>query len=85
MKASITTLTLLAAVASTSAFAPASPAFTRVATPLSAEADAAAAKTEKKELVLDTDFENVNVVKLLGLQRLKKKARKNKSTTNGGK
>lgn len=53
--------------------------------PLSAEADAAAAKTEKKELVLDTDFENVNVVKLLGLQRLKKKARKNKSTTNGGK
>lgn len=83
MKASITALTLLAAVASTSAFAPAAPAFTRVATPLSAEADAA--KAEKKVLVLDTNFENVNVVKLLGLQRLKKKARKNKSTTNGGK
>jgi len=82
MKASLTALTLLAAAASTSAFAPAAPAFTRVASPLCAEAEAAA---EKKELVLDTNFEDVNVVKLLGLKRLKKKARKNKSTGNGGK
>ena len=78
MKSFVTALTLLAATATTSAFAPASPAFTRVATPLAAEA-------EKIEVVLDTDFEGVPLVKLLGLARLKKKARKNKSKSNDGK
>lgn len=31
----------------------------------------------KNELVIDTDFENVNIIRLLGLRRLEKKARKN--------
>jgi|EP00979_Chaetoceros_neogracilis_P001673 hypothetical protein len=80
MKASITALTLFAVTATTSAFAPATPAFTRVGTPLAAEAEA-----EKQEVVLDTNFDDVNIVKLLGLARLKKKARKNKSKANDGK
>lgn len=31
----------------------------------------------KNELMIDTDFENVNIIRLLGLRRLTKKARKN--------
>lgn len=31
----------------------------------------------KTELVLDTDFDNVNIVRLLGLRRLRKKSKKN--------
>ena len=33
---------------------------------------------EKKDLVLDTDFDDVNIVRLLGLNRVKKIVRKNK-------
>ena len=33
---------------------------------------------EKKDLVLDTDFDNVNIVRLLGLKTVKKLIRKNK-------
>jgi adenylate kinase len=53
---------------STSAFVP-TPTSTFVAktTKLSA----------KNELVIDTDFESVNIIRLLGLRRLRKKARKN--------
>jgi hypothetical protein len=68
-----TAFTVLALASSAVAFAPSAPAFTRVATPLNAEA---------KELVLDTKFEDVNVVKLLGLKRVKKIARKNKRKKN---
>ena len=39
-------------------------------------------KAEKKELVLDTNFDDVNVVRLLGLQRVKKIIRKNKRGNN---
>jgi hypothetical protein len=72
MKGSISLFAAITLVSSASAFVPA-PAFNRVATPLFAE---------KKELVLDTNFENVNVVRLLGLKRLKKKSRINKSKAN---
>ena len=76
MKATISAITLLAAASTTAAFAPATPAFTRVASPLAAE--------PKKELVLDTNFDEVDLVTLLGLKRLKKKARKGKAKTNKG-
>eukprot|EP00558_Chaetoceros_sp_UNC1202_P002981 CAMPEP_0197232552 /NCGR_PEP_ID=MMETSP1429-20130617/813_1 /TAXON_ID=49237 /ORGANISM="Chaetoceros sp., Strain UNC1202" /LENGTH=77 /DNA_ID=CAMNT_0042690615 /DNA_START=68 /DNA_END=301 /DNA_ORIENTATION=+ len=76
MKGSITAITALALVATTSAFAPATPTFTRAATPLNAEA-------EKKELVLDTNFEEVNLVRLLGLKKARKIARKNKRKKGG--
>jgi hypothetical protein len=72
MKGSISLFAAITLVSSASAFAPA-PSFSRVATPLFAE---------KKEMVLDTNFENVNVVRLLGLKRLKKKSRKSKSRAN---
>lgn len=71
-----TALALLALTSSTAAFAPA-PSFTRVATPLNAEGDA-------KELVLDTNFEGVDLVKVLGLKRIKKLARKSKRKKNKG-
>jgi len=80
MKGSITAFAVLALTASTSAFAPACPSFTRVATPLNAEVEGK--KAEKKELVLDTNFEGVNIVKIMGLRRVKKLARKNKGKGN---
>lgn len=72
MKLFFTGIITLAFASSIAAFVPA-PHFSRKVTPLCAE---------KKELVLDTNFENVNVVRLLGLKRLKKKNRKNKSKAN---
>lgn len=81
MKTTISTL-LFTAVATTicSAFAPSLPVFvsSKSYAPLYAEA-------EKKEVVLDKNFDDVNIVKLLGLRRLKKKMRKNKSKANRGK
>lgn len=79
MKSFISVLLLIVAVATCSAFAPSPRAFNaRLHTPLNAEA-------EKKEVVLDKNFDDVNVVKLLGLKRLKKKIRKNKSKANRSK
>eukprot|EP00554_Chaetoceros_debilis_P005413 CAMPEP_0194072528 /NCGR_PEP_ID=MMETSP0149-20130528/254_1 /TAXON_ID=122233 /ORGANISM="Chaetoceros debilis, Strain MM31A-1" /LENGTH=77 /DNA_ID=CAMNT_0038752421 /DNA_START=48 /DNA_END=281 /DNA_ORIENTATION=- len=70
MKGSIAAFAALALSTSASAFVPATPAFSRVATSVNAE--------EKKELVLDTNFEDVNVARLLGLKKIKKKIRKMK-------
>lgn len=79
MKSIISVLLLIAAAATCSAFAPSARAFGgRLHTPLNAE-------TEKKEIVLDKNFDDVNIVKLLGLKRLKKKIRKNKSKANRAK
>ncbi len=72
MKGSIAAFTVLALSASTSAFVPATPSFTRATTVVRAEG-------EKKELVLDTNFDDINVVKLMGLRKMKKKVRKMKS------
>jgi len=69
-----TAFTVLAIASTAAAFAPTAPAFTRVATPLNAEAP--------KELVLDTNFDEVNIVRLLGLKRVKKLARKSKKKKN---
>ena len=69
-----TAFTVLAVASTAAAFAPSTPAFTRVATPLQAE--------PAKELVLDTNFDEVNIVKLLGLKRVKKIARKMKAKKN---
>lgn len=76
MRSFISVLLFIAAVATCSAFAPSAPAFGgRANTLLNAE-------PEKKEVVLDKNFDDVNIVKLLGLKRLKKKIRKNKSKAN---
>ena len=74
MKGSITAAIALALVTSSAAFAPAAPFVTK-STALSAEA-------EKKELVLDTNFDDVNIVRLLGLKRVKKMIRKSKTNKN---
>ena len=76
MKTQITTTIALALLATSSAFAPSS--IPRVNTAISAE-------KVKKELVLDTDFEKVNIVRLLGLRRLKKMSRKLKKQSNESK
>ena len=70
MKGPITAIIALALATSAAAFAP--------ATPFVAKPTALCAEAEKKELVLDANFDDVNVVKLLGLQRVKKMIRKNK-------
>ena len=80
MKAFISVLLFIAAAATCSAFAPSARAFSgRLNTPLNAETE------KKKEIVLDKNFNDVNIVKLLGLKRLKKKIRKNKSKANRAK
>jgi hypothetical protein len=40
---------------------------------------------EKKELVMDSNFENVNIVRLLGLKKVKKMVRKGKRKAAEGK
>jgi hypothetical protein len=70
MKGPITATIALALATSAAAFAP--------ATPFIAKPTALCAEAEKKELVLDTNFEDVDVVRLLGLNKVKKMIRKNK-------
>ena len=41
------------------------------------------AKKEKKEVVMDTNFDDVNIVRLLGMKRVKKMARKSKRSAEG--
>ena len=38
---------------------------------------------EKKEVVIDTNFDEVNIVRLLGMKRIKKMARKSKTKAEG--
>ena len=70
MKWPITATIALALATSAAAFAP--------AIPFIAKSTALCAEAEKKELVLDTNFEDVDVVRLLGLNKVKKMIRKNK-------
>jgi hypothetical protein len=82
MKTAAVATVLLATAASVSAFAP-SAAFTRQASPLFAEATATEKTVKvKNELFLDENFEGVNIVRLMGLQKMKKKARRNKRKLN---
>ena len=62
-------LVLLACISSAVAFVPRSITGPRSTWGLQAE---------KMELVLDSDFDDINVVRLMGLQRMKKLIRKNK-------
>ncbi len=73
MRATITATIALAAASSASAFVPTSNAFTP-----RAPVTKVFAEGEKTELVLDTNFDEVNIVKLLGLKSVKKAIRKNK-------
>ena len=83
MKATATAIIALAFAPATTAFAPSSRvSVSRTAsTKIFAEEEK---KTEKTELVLDTNFDEVNVVKLLGLKKVRKIIRKNKSKAEGG-
>ena len=82
----VSTIAITLSIASTAtAFAPSS----RVTMPqrvASTEifAEEKKAGGEKKELVMDTNFENVNVVRLLGLKKVKKMVRKGKRAAAEG-
>ncbi len=73
MKTSITAAITLLTASTTTAFVPVANTFVpRI------PATKAFAEGGKSELVLDTDFDEVNIVRLLGLKRVKKIVRKNK-------
>mmetsp|Transcript_22311 Transcript_22311/g.27352 ORF Transcript_22311/g.27352 Transcript_22311/m.27352 type:complete len:84 (+) Transcript_22311:78-329(+) len=76
MKSTVAAAALLALTSTASAFAPTANTFVAKApTKLFAEA-------EKEEMVLDTNFDDVNLARLLGLRRVKKIIRKKKSQRN---
>ena len=75
MRASTITATLvLAATSTASAFVPTANTFVRT----QGQASTKVFAEEKKELVLDTNFDEVNIVRLLGLKSVKRIIRKNK-------
>mmetsp|Transcript_10626 Transcript_10626/g.12528 ORF Transcript_10626/g.12528 Transcript_10626/m.12528 type:complete len:87 (+) Transcript_10626:98-358(+) len=81
-----TLFTVLAFAASASAFAPAQTFSTR--TSLFAEEEAKAKETPKAAAAValdDTNFEDVNVVRVMGLKRVKKMIRKYKRENNQSK
>ena len=80
MRSFIITLTVLL-------LASVSQAFVQSTTPFVARDSAtkvfAEGEKEKKEVVLDTNFDEVNIVRLLGMKRVKKMARKSKRKAEG--
>lgn len=80
-----TLFAVLAFAATASAFAPA-PTFSTSKTSLFAEEEAKAKETPKAAVALDdTNFEDVNVVRVMGLKRVKKMIRKYKRENNASK
>mmetsp|Transcript_8377 Transcript_8377/g.12602 ORF Transcript_8377/g.12602 Transcript_8377/m.12602 type:complete len:81 (+) Transcript_8377:75-317(+) len=73
MKIAITTAAALLTASTATAFVPVANTFVP-RTPTTQ----VFAEGEKSDLVLDTNFDEVNIVKLLGLKRVKKMIRKNK-------
>jgi len=79
MKSIIASIAVALTIASsTTAFAP----VPRVAITTGATSTELFAE-EKKEMVMDTNFDNVNIVRLLGLKKVKKMARKSKRKSEG--
>ncbi len=76
MRAFIITLTALIIASVSEAFV--QPARTFAPKVSSTSVFAEEAKKEKKEVVIDTNFDEVNIVRLLGIKRVKKMARKSK-------
>ena len=74
MKASATAIIALALTPAVTAFAPSS----TVSASRTASTKIYAEEEKKTELVLDTNFDEVNIVRLLGLKKVRKIVRKNK-------
>ncbi len=79
MRAFIITFITLIIASIANAFVQPSTAFA----PRAVESTKVFAEKEKKEVVIDTNFDNVNIVKLLGMKRVKKMARKAKRNAEG--
>jgi hypothetical protein len=79
MKSALISVIVALATSSASAFAPSTISNARASTTKTFAED------EKKttELVLDTNFDEVNIVKLLGLKKVRKIMRKNKRKSEG--
>eukprot|EP00559_Dactyliosolen_fragilissimus_P005694 CAMPEP_0184855226 /NCGR_PEP_ID=MMETSP0580-20130426/534_1 /TAXON_ID=1118495 /ORGANISM="Dactyliosolen fragilissimus" /LENGTH=99 /DNA_ID=CAMNT_0027349683 /DNA_START=44 /DNA_END=343 /DNA_ORIENTATION=+ len=75
MRYAINSVMVLALMVTASAFVPAPSTFV---TKQSASSVLFSEPAQEKELVLDTNFDDVNIVRLLGLNRVKKLARKYK-------